>query len=301
LTYLASTAESEPAKRLEALGAALEIGAVSPWVFCLYSLLVVELANDGDRSDAIVGWLEDASSHSAQPGPVALHEATVPAAWWEHYHSLLDTDPGRSFRPSKPTTDDIGRTAVTIESAFGLMAQCDPALHAETGALVRMPVLGAPASSARADCFNGASTFFFWGGALFNAATERSPIAMVDLLVHEASHLLLFGLVEGTALTRNDPSERYDSPLRSDPRPIDGIFHACFVTARVEEAMRRLLASGRLGEEEAVAAEAHRVRNATAARDGLRSLDRHALPTDRGAEIIAALRDHLGMSEAEPT
>jgi hypothetical protein len=38
--------------------------------------------------------------------------------------------------------------------------------------------------------------------------------------------------------------------VRADKRPIDGIFHACYVTTRVHLAMRYLLDSGSLSEDE---------------------------------------------------
>ena len=82
------------------------------------------------------------------------------------------------------------------------------------------------------------------GATLINADIRRNPIEVVDLLVHESSHLLLFAFSSQSALTKNAGTERYSSPVRSDPRPIDGIFHACFVTTRVHLAMKRLIGSG---------------------------------------------------------
>ena len=112
-------------------------------------------------------------------------------------------------------------------------------------------MLGAPGSDDPADKFNGASTFFLWGASLLNADLRRSCISIIDLLVHESSHVLLFGISADGALTENSGSERFDSPLRSDKRPIDGIFHACFVATRVHLAMSRMLESGVLTQAEA--------------------------------------------------
>lgn len=297
--YLASLIDDPAGGTLRSIGQTLpNRGPVSPWVFCLYAMLVADVAGDGGHATAMVAEIDNASRAPAEPGPVAMHDPATPEAWWAHYHRLLDTDPGRDFRPGAPSAEAFARTEATIAAAQELMARCDPPLAAEVRSLIRLPVLAVPGSSSSDDNFGGASTFFFWGGTLINADIDRTPIAMIDLLVHEASHLLLFGLVEGKALTHNDAAERYASPLRSDPRPIDGIFHACFVAARVEAAMDRLLASGHLTEDEAAAAERQRKRNAVAARDGLRSLEAHARPSERGADIIAVLRSRLGGSPA---
>ena len=55
----------------------------------------------------------------------------------------------------------------------------------------------------------------------------------------------------GQPLTENDLSERYASPLREDPRPMEGLVHAAFVLARMSYVLRRFLRSGVLSLEEA--------------------------------------------------
>ena len=151
-------------------------------------------------------------------------------------------------------------------------------------------MLGAPGSDNPADGFNGASTFFLWGASLLNADPKRSTIAMVDLLVHESSHVLLFGVSAEGALTENSGRERYDSPLRRDKRPIDGILHACFVATRVHLAMNRLLESGALTEAEANIARDSAEYNERAARNGIVELDRHARLTALGEKVVDSLR-----------
>lgn len=51
----------------------------------------------------------------------------------------------------------------------------------------------------------------------------------------------MFGYALDEPLVRNPNSERFASPLRSDPRPMDGVFHATFVCARLYLLYRRLL------------------------------------------------------------
>ena len=108
--------------------------------------------------------------------------------------------------------------------------------------------------------------------------------------MHESSHVLLFGVSADGALTENSGSERYDSPLRPDKRPIDGIFHACFVATRVHLAMNRLIASGALSEAEAKLALERRDSNGQAARNSIEELDRHARLTALGEKVLDTLR-----------
>jgi HEXXH motif-containing protein len=155
-----------------------------------------------------------------------------------------------------------------------------------------MIVLGAPVTPDPALLFNGASTFFLWGAALLNAHVRRSSISIVDLLIHESSHVLLFGLSANQALTRNRTDERYASPVREDKRPIDGIFHACFVTTRVHLAIGRIVECGCLGAEDTKIAVERQQHNGKAARESLDILIHHAEPTEVGEKILGALQEY---------
>jgi hypothetical protein len=293
LDYLANLTDNAHLPALaKDLGTRLGDGPVSPWVFVLYAHLVAHISKK--QMDAALQSFSDilAAAHlPAVPRSVALGDDAIPSAWWDQLIVLVDTDRKRPFRPNPPTTEAVEKEVAEITGALGLLQQYDPEFHDEVGALIRMPVLAAPASESPEDLFNGASSFFLWGAPVINAEAKRSPISTIDLLIHEGSHLLLFGLVEGRALTRNDPTQRYPSPLRSDERPIDGIFHACFVATRVHIAMTRLIDNGLPADLSERAGKA-RERNGSAARESLDSLGRYAQPTERGEEVLAALRSY---------
>lgn len=290
LAEVASLADTHSAE-LTRIVARLESGSVSPWLFCLYSKLVSELAKSprGDVPGTFASVVE-ATARPADAGVVRFRDSDVPAPWWDHFRLLFDTDRQRPFKPKSPSEENFAACKETIAAGFALLKRADPDFHAEVRRLVRMIVLAAPGSEDPVDRFNGASTFFLWGGSLLNADLKRSSVAMVDLLVHESSHVLLFGVSADGALTENSGSERYDSPLRADKRPIDGIFHACFVATRVHLAMSRMLASGALTDAEAKLALERGEYNGNAARNGLDELDRHARLTGLGGKVLGTLR-----------
>lgn len=266
----------------------LRSGEVSPWVFGLYAGLVEKLSWNQEAAAAeLLGQIGLAASRPAADGVIGFGDASVPAAWWDRFLILLDTDPKRPFRVAAPPPGAFAACAGDVEQALALLDRAAPDFADEVRALLRTIVLAEPEGE---NSFNGASTFFMWGATLLNAAVRRGEAAMVDLLVHESSHVLLFGVAADQPLTRNGGEERYASPLRKDARPIDGIFHAAFVTTRVHRALDRVLASGRLDERQALEAAEQRRRNAVAARSSLEVLDQHALPTDLGAGILSTLR-----------
>lgn len=265
-------------------------GAVSPFVFCLYSKLVAQLSAGGAKSvEATAREILAAVGQDANNAVMPYQSPAVAGEWWSAYHALLDTEPGRDFSPVPPTESGLHAFHEQYCAAKAIMEKSDPDLAQEVATLVRLVVPAAPRDASSDQRFNGASTFLAWGAAIFNSEITRHPIAMIDLLVHESGHLLLFGLVEGGALTKNAPTERYASPLRQDSRPIDGIFHACFVATRVHVAMTRLIASGGLDRQTQEFARLHAEKNGASAVRSLEVLNAHAKPTEKGERVLAAL------------
>ena len=121
---------------------------------------------------------------------------------------------------------------------------------------------------------------------------------MVQALAHECAHSLLFGLSTDGPLVQNDEGERFASPLRSDPRPIDGILHATFVTARMHQAVARLLEAEALPGSDRAEAERALATNAELFARGLATLDQHARLTPIGAAALAGARRLHGARRA---
>ena len=126
-----------------------------------------------------------------------------------------------------------------MPAAFSLLEQTDAALAAEIRGLIVQVIGSAPLSPALS--FGGVTSLTLWGAVTLNTELHRTPLAIAEALVHEGAHTLLFGYAVDERLVRNPDSERFASPLRSDPRPMDGVFHATFVCARLYLFYRRLL------------------------------------------------------------
>lgn len=61
----------------------------------------------------------------------------------------------------------------------------------------------------------------------------------LDHLTHELSHLVLHGFMNHDPLILNGHAERFAAPMRPDPRPLYGIYHAAFVLARIIRVLAR--------------------------------------------------------------
>lgn len=87
------------------------------------------------------------------------------------------------------------------------------------------------------DRIGGMSSMRFYGTVFIRPpvdprSAESDLAQIVSALVHETSHLCLHGMMTAEPLVING-DERFESPLRRDPRPMSGIFHAVFVLARL--------------------------------------------------------------------
>lgn len=266
----------------------LKAGPVPPWVFGFYAILV-QAASKGDHGAARADFDRMLAAIHAPFDPMFLPvgDPSLSEAHWNVARLLFDTDAKRRFRPIAPTSEQTALVTAEVGTALALLEKCAPDFAAEMAILHRLILLGVPSRPDDPGQFNAASTFFLWQVSILNAQTRRSIVAMIDVLVHEASHLLLFGLVAGNALSQNDPAARYTSPLRKDPRPIDGIFHAVFVTTRVHLALMTMRETADLSLRSDI--DSHAGRNGTAALTGLDLLKRELLPTPAGQEILDAL------------
>ncbi len=144
--------------------------------------------------------------------------------WW-------DTEPDNAMDLQAVTPDERDAAIPLIQRALHTLRQSAPALADEWRALVCEVVLAQPGNQHRLS-FNGVSSFAAWGAIGINLPAHTHWTHFLKTLVHEAGHLMLFGIAREQALVTNDPADRQASPLRFDPRPMDGIFHAAYVSAR---------------------------------------------------------------------
>jgi hypothetical protein len=183
---------------------------------------------------------------------VALSEAML-GKDVQIYTTLLGAEDASSFRflpPPAPVADDF---ASRFRDGMALLDRAAPNLAEEVRVLVSQMVMAVGDKSFAYE-FDGASVYSLWGALFLNAESHVTPLAMAEAIAHEAGHSLLFGMSVDEPLVRNPDDALYPSPLRVDPRPMDGIYHATFVSSRMHWAMQTLIDSGQLDDEQRVAA-----------------------------------------------
>lgn len=204
--------------------------------------------------------------------------------------TALRDDVGLTSALGAPDPDLVQQEAPKLLRACELLAAAAPDWAAETFELAREIVLAVdtrPDSGAR---FAGGSVFDLFGAVMVNPASPGGVPGYLLTLVHESSHLRLFCHNLGDELLLNDGEARYRSPLRQQPRPMVGIYHAAWVSARMAAAGVRVLAAPEteelLSQEERsrLARRVEKARNAFV--DALGVVRAHGLLTDLGRKIM---------------
>ncbi|OIJ85371.1 hypothetical protein BIV25_44170 [Streptomyces sp. MUSC 14] len=129
-----------------------------------------------------------------------------------------------------------------IDEALAVLCELDPAMHAEFGELVATVRLFNRAAITGSTT-TGISSLRYWGQMYLrypDAAEKDDWTAfLLEHLVHEASHILLHAIMGRDPLLTNGFTARHQAPIRSDRRPLYGIYHAMFVLSRVHRVLSR--------------------------------------------------------------
>lgn len=278
---------------IERLAASIRAGhRFAPSTFALYYELVPALlSGDGESAAALL----DALAGERPVGtPFVVYGLDDPrlAGRRERYLRFMNGEEESAFEFLPPAPAQVQAFLRQFERACGLLEQAIPELLAEMRAIVSEIILVTGSKNGKA-VFDGGSSYRLWGALFLNAERHRTRVDLVEALAHESGHSILFGLSTEEAHVLNPDDERFPSPLRADGRPMDGVFHATYVSARMHWAMSRLIASGLLTEEELALAVRAREEDRRAFQSGYQTVAAHGRLTVTGERAISAARAYM--------
>jgi hypothetical protein len=276
------------AAAVQALADAVQAHPVRPAVMAHYAEAMLAIgAGDAEGADAALAALADpALRRPALPRLVTLDEAELGAGVPALYRRLLNDDPESPV--GAVALDAAARQAAParIAAARGLLG---PDFAGEIDAVAHEIVAVAPVPGA-AFTFHGATTFYLWGAIALNLPAHPTDADLAVGLAHESGHAVLFAQTFGVPMTLNPDAERHASPLRTTPRPMEGIVHATWVLARMQLAVETMLQRGRLDAAARAAMLALRAELDRDYADGLAVVEAHARFTPEGAAAFAPAR-----------
>lgn len=150
--------------------------------------------------------------------------------------------------------------------------------------------------------FTGKVTMGFTDVRILGAMLLRLPrknidpvLYFVEHIVHEASHMHLNCLMAKDPLILNSPEERFISPLRPDPRPMIGVYHATYVSARIARTFCNIYAA--TGDKRMLKIVAETLDETIR---GVSEISRSARLTFAGKEILASIKCFFDMVSQMP-
>lgn len=208
----------------------------------------------------------------------------------ERYRRLLLPDMDVAAAPDTALMDDYRKR---LAEGFALLDTGFPDMGAEVRGLLREIVVAAGPEDPKALTFDGASSYMLWGTILLNARGQQTALDVAQALAHESGHNLLFGFCTSGPLVDNPDEELFKSPLRSDARPMDGVFHATYVIARMHQTLTRLLEASVLDPAQVEAARTDLSAHRQNFEAGDQVVRQGALLTTVGREAITAAREYM--------
>lgn len=192
-----------------------------------------------------------------------------------------------SLRIEGPGPEDLERIRAQHDDVLAAISALAPEIGDEFEALVDVVVLAAP-TTPELDSYGSATTLAAMGLILINPIAALGFLDHFGTYVHEVTHMVLHALTGDERLSVNDEHERFSSPLRTDPRPMEGVVHATIVCARMAAMYQRLAASDdqRRGDSHARAVDLH-----MRFEDGASLIERSATLSPLGHDIWNRTRE----------
>lgn len=257
----------------------------SSLLFALYTKLVINIQNENfEDIDKLLQLIyQQTPLQTIRPDFVTLNSKNF-LGEGKLLADMMNIEEGTDFSIVSTSDNSAKNFSNRLMQSLDVINQYLPELSYEINALVTQIIMVEPAKDSTL-LFDGGSSYMLWSGLFLNAKSHDSVIALVEVLAHEASHMLLFGFAAEESLTLNSDDERFRSPLRDDARPMEGIYHAMFAAARMFWAMNSLLDTNMLVSEEIDYAQKRVQSNLKAYFDAYQVVEEQALLTDTGKKI----------------
>lgn len=211
-------------------------------ILFIYNALLEEACEKGDLLKILV--LLTNLSHDLEKKPphkiFAIDDYFSPFLKKVQYDMLARLS-SFSIKFHDPLEPEVLRMTGYIEHGLKIIATVDPEQFDEINNHIKNYIL------IKSDKMRAGSTFDALGFmyiAVF--PPEKDVFDAADYIVHETAHHYIYALSTLDPLVLNDMNSLYASPLRKDPRPMLGIFHAIFVIAKLIAFLKKLITQSHL-------------------------------------------------------
>lgn len=260
-------------------------GRIQPVLFAIHADMLAAI--DADDMAELQSLFEEVDRRSFVAADMALRPFTaaeLDEGDMERYSRHAATDPDVDFCLVAPEADECGRFVRDVGTAMAALNGAAPEVAGEIDTLTTEIVIAAhdPARS----MFDGITAFPLWGALTLNPRVHVTVADVLEVLVHEATHTLLYAFCLDEPLVLNPFKDRFASPVRSDPRPMDGLFHGVYVLARIHYALDRVVEAGTLDDENHAIVEKRLSSLREVFFKGIEPIHKHARFTETGRAVL---------------
>lgn len=267
-------------------------GRFPPSTFALYyDLVPALLKGEEQRATALFDALAREEPIAKSMQLFALDDPKL-AGSAERFLSFMNSDGPMRYTFLPPSPAEVTAFAERFSNTLDLLERATPEFVEEMRALISQIVLVVGPEDVKVH-FEGGSSYRLWGAMFLNAVRRRTRIDIIESVAHENAHSRLFGLCTEEAAVQNPDEELHTSPLRFDARPMDGVYHATFVSARMHWTMSRVIASGLLTADELALAEKSRAQDRRNFDSGYETVARHGRLTETGRMALDAATSYM--------
>lgn len=259
--------------------------AVPPSTFGAYYDLVTALQSDEfNRADTLIHEIMNAPTPQKTVQVRRLgHDYSVDIT--RRFQAYMGNGKTDASGIAPPAAKDAEAFTQNLNAALAILDEYCPELAQEFHELIREIILVAPDGSSEAE-FEGGTSFKLWGALFLNAECTPTPAQLAVTLAHEQGHAVLFGMCREEMLVHNLDDERFWSPIRQAKRPMEGIFHATFVSARMIDVLLTLRRNMSLSHSDRAKLELDLETSANVYEDGVEIISRHARMTETGHAVF---------------
>jgi len=257
-----------------------------PGVFARYYDLIFALtSNQIAEANILLGEIIERAVGPAYFGIVPYARQHL-GPDYERFPRLLFAEYSQTNPMASPSDSQSLASTQMLKEAIEIVSQVEAGIHKEIEALLVRIFLATASKDRSAKRFGGVTSFLVWGASFINIESYKTRWDAVQFLVHEITHSVLFGLSLDEPLVQNTPNENYKSPLRSDRRPMDGIFHATLVCGRLADFNRAWLESGLAKKTDRESSRKAVADNLRFFRDGVRVINKHGKLSEQARQLV---------------
>jgi hypothetical protein len=269
-----------------AMAANIRAHRQEPGVVARYFDLVSAIGGD-DMAAASALSGEMARLSAVKPEfAIAPYDEIVLGSDYERFTRLVFSEFASINPMAAPSAAEFEAARGNLEEALTLIAEVDGRIHREIQGLLSRIFVAVGSKAVGARTFAGATSFMVWGASFMNAGHYDTPAKAAELLVHEVTHALLSGMSCTEPLVNNSPEHGYSSPLRDEPRPMDGIYHATIVCGRLSDFYRNWAGSAAFDCPGAIRCQEAAETFAMRFRDGRSVIDAHGDLSAQGKQLL---------------